>query len=472
MQNQMNQQYHNNQQQPIYQVNPEDVPQSVLNSIVNNRIMNDAFSGLYTNQAAYDKAAAIASDMLMAQDRYANQQMMMQNQMGQQYYDPNLYYQQMQAQMVQQQMMQNQMNQYYAQQYNPNAMYQQQMQAQQQAAQQAQMQNQMNQQYYNNQQTYAPQQNTTENVSNEAVASEIDNIVNSAAFASTVPMGHENIAESSEDQQQPMAENVTPFTSSNNVNDNEDIDKLRKKSVNEFTGEELKKYWKTPIWSFGDVLKTMGYDEKKYNHHNYATDKNITINPYYDWVNSPAGKAEAARKSDDNGLSCITKVINDLKSIGKKPLEDPTRTKESIYASMIQNQAPINYYAYPGYQQQMMQNQMNQYCAQQDPNTLYQQQMMAQQQAAQQAQMQNQQYYNNQQQPSQSWGNVVNPYLEWKKTEAARQMNQQFYGNNQQLYGMNPPMMNNGEPDVDAAAAKFAIPPTPEMIASPYSPFM
>jgi hypothetical protein len=344
--------------------------------------------------------------------------------------NPNLYYQQMQAQ--QQAAQQAQM-------------------AQQQAAQQAQMQNQMNQQYYNNQQPYTSQQNTTENVSNEAVASEIDNIVNSAAFASTVPMGHENSVESSEDQQQPTAENVTPFTSSNDVNDNEDIDRLRKKSVNEFTGEELKKYWKTPIWSFGDVLKTMGYDEKKYNHHNYATDKNITINPYYDWVNSPAGKAEAARKSDDNGLSCITKVINDLKSIGKKPLEDPTRTKESIYASMIQNQAPINYYAYPGYQQMMMQNQMNQYYAQQ--------QMVAQQQAAQQAQMQNQQYYNNQQQPSQSWGNVVNPYLEWKKAEAARQMNQQFYGNNQQQYGMNPPMMNNGEPDVDAAAAKFAIHP-------------
>ena len=86
--------------------------------------------------------------------------------------------------------------------------------------------------------------------------------------------------------------------------------------------------------------------------------------------------------------------------------------------------------------------------------------------------MKNQQYYNNQQQPNQSWGNVVNPYLEWKKAEAARQMNQQFYGNNQQQYGMNPPMMNNEEPDVDAAAAKFAIPPAPEMIASPYSPFM
>ena len=103
MQNQMNQQYYNTQQQPymqqntnwyqqqmqnqqpIYQVNPEDLPQSVLNSMVNNCIMNDAFSGLYTNQAAYNKAAAIASDMLMAQDRYANQQMMMQNQMGQQY---------------------------------------------------------------------------------------------------------------------------------------------------------------------------------------------------------------------------------------------------------------------------------------------------------------------------------------------------------------------------------------------------
>ena len=313
----------------------------------------------------------------------------------------------------------------------------------------------------NNQQSVAQQQGGEMNTVNvdELISRSVDNLVNSEEFARTVPRGNivvEENAQSANITSSPFVDN-----SAENADEEKEIENIKQKGYSNMTTEEHAKYWKKPIWGFNDVLKNMGYDEKTYKVDRSSTVKNKSINPYYDWKNSPAGQA-AERESDNTGLKRLTNVINGLKSLGNKPVEDPNRVPELVYASMM-NYAPNSAYQNSLYQfplgygdprYQMSSAQAQQF--QPQYNTQPQMQQGYYQQQNPQMMYQNQQANGN---------GVVNPYIEWQKAKMAREYEQQFY-QQQMANQQNPAMQGGYVPNVEAAAAKYGIP------ASPYRPFM